>query len=70
MALAARSIALRGEALFLVEDRLVPAADWDVSTKGGEPRAYRISISEAGGGTVAGDHRRVWCRTAEIRLLA
>jgi hypothetical protein len=51
MALVARSVALRGEALFLIEDRLIPAADWDLSTRGGEPRAYRLSISEAGGGT-------------------
>lgn len=51
MALLARSLALRGEALFLIrEDRLVPAADWDVSTRDGRPRAYRISVSEAGGG--------------------
>lgn len=51
LALAARSLALRGEAVFLMRDRLIPAADWDLSTRGGEPRAYRVSISEAGGGT-------------------
>jgi hypothetical protein len=51
MALVGRSLALRGEALFLVrEDRLVPCADWDLSTRDGEPRAYRLSVSEAGGG--------------------
>ena len=51
MALSARSLALRGESVFLITDRgLVPAADWDLATKNGEPRAYRISISEAGGG--------------------
>lgn len=51
MAIAARSMALRGEAVFLIRpDRLVPVADWDLSTRDGVPRAYRISISEAGGG--------------------
>jgi hypothetical protein len=50
LALAARSCALRGEAVFLIRDRLVPCADWDLRTRDGEPRAYRLSISEAGGG--------------------
>ncbi|MBM3655253.1 MAG: hypothetical protein FJX06_21105, partial [Alphaproteobacteria bacterium] len=52
MALLARSIALRGEAVFLIrEDRLVPCSDWDLRTRDGLPTAYRVSISEAGGGT-------------------
>ncbi|MCR9128448.1 MAG: hypothetical protein NXI12_02915 [Alphaproteobacteria bacterium] len=51
LALAARSLALRGEAVFLMRDRLVPAADWDVATRLGEPRAYRLSMADAGGGT-------------------
>lgn len=51
MALLGRALALRGEAVFLIrEDRLIPAADWDLSTRDGIPRAYRLSISEAGGG--------------------
>ncbi len=51
LALMARSLALRGEALFLIDDtKLIPCADWDLSTRDGEPRAYRFSISEAGGG--------------------
>lgn len=51
MALLARSVALRGEALFLIrDDGLVPVADWDLSTRNGRPRAYRLSVSEAGGG--------------------
>lgn len=51
MALLARSVALRGEALFLIRDEtLIPCADWDLSTRDGTPRAYRVSISEAGGG--------------------
>jgi hypothetical protein len=51
LAMAGRSLALRGEAVFLIrEDMLVPASDWDLSTRDGEPRAYRLSVSEAGGG--------------------
>jgi hypothetical protein len=51
LGLAARSLALRGEALFLIGDAgLLPAADWDLSTRDGIPRAYRLSLSEAGGG--------------------
>lgn len=51
MALAARAVALRGEAVFLIGDEtLVPCADWDLSTRDGVPRAYRVSVSEAGGG--------------------
>ncbi|MDN5872796.1 MAG: phage portal protein [Sinobacteraceae bacterium] len=52
MALFARSVALRGEAVFLIrESGLVPVSDWELSTRDGKPRAYRLSISEAGGGT-------------------
>lgn len=51
LAMAGRSLALRGEALFLIrEDRLIPCSDWDLSTRDAKPRAYRVSISEAGGG--------------------
>lgn len=51
MALIARSVALGGEAVFLITDLgLVPAVDWDVSTRDGRPKAYRLSIPEAGGG--------------------
>lgn len=51
LALFARAMALRGEAVFLIRgDRLLPVADWDLSTRGGMPRAYRVSISEVGGG--------------------
>jgi len=47
----ARSLALRGEAVFLIgEEALIPASDWEISTRDGKPRAYRISVSEAGGG--------------------
>lgn len=52
MMLMARSLGLRGEAVFLIgDDSLIPASDWDLRTRNGEPTAYRLSISEAGGGT-------------------
>lgn len=50
MALTARALALRGEAVFLISDRLIPASDWELTTRNGEPRAYRLQVSEAGGG--------------------
>lgn len=50
MAVAARAMALRGESLFLVRDRLIPIIDWDLSTRNGIPNAYRVSIPEIGGG--------------------
>lgn len=53
MALVARSVALRGECVLLLDGgELVPCSDWDLSTRNGRPRAYRVSISEAGGGRV------------------
>lgn len=50
LALCGRSLALRGEAVFLIRDRLIPVVDWDVNTRNSVPRAYRVSIAEAGGG--------------------
>lgn len=51
LALSARSLALRGEALFLINDSgLIPCSDWDLRTRNGRPTAYRASVSEAGGG--------------------
>ena len=50
MGLLARALAFRGEAVFAIRDRLIPASDWDLSTRNGEPRAYRLSIPEGGGG--------------------
>ncbi len=51
MALAARSLALRGEFVALITgDGIIPASDWDISTRNGIPRAYRIGIAEAGTG--------------------
>ncbi len=50
MALLGRSLALRGEFVGVIGDGIIPATDWDVSTKGGNPVAYRVSVPEAGGG--------------------
>jgi phage portal protein BeeE len=50
MSLIGRSLALRGEAVFLIRDRLIPCSDWDLRTRDGVPTAYRVSVSEAGGG--------------------
>ena len=51
MALVARGLALRGEAVFVIRDNmLVPASDWAVSTRKGQPRAYRLTVSEASDG--------------------
>lgn len=68
LALAARSLALRGEAVFLIrDDRLVPCSDWDLRTRDGAPTAYRVSVSEAGGGraytVLSGEvlHFRIGC---------
>ena len=50
MGLLARSVALRGEAVMLITGNgLLPCADWELATRGGIPRAYRVSVSEAGG---------------------
>lgn len=84
MALLARGLALRGEAVFLIrEDGLVPCSDWDLRTRDGVPSAYRLSISEAGGGTtqtalaaevlhfrVASDIAAPWLGQAPLRRAA
>ncbi|MFN3955108.1 MAG: phage portal protein [Pararhodobacter sp.] len=50
MALAARSLALRGEAVFLIrDDGLRPAADWEFTSSNGKPRAYRLGLWESAG---------------------
>jgi len=52
MALCARSLALRGEFVGLITDMgVLPCADWTLATRDGIPRAYRLSVSEAGGST-------------------
>ena len=50
LAMTARGLALRGEALFLLRDRLIPVSDFDVTTRGGVPVAYRVSVPDTGGG--------------------
>lgn len=51
LAIIGRSMALRGEAVFLLSaDSLVPVSDWDLSTRYGKPYAYRCTIPEIGGG--------------------
>lgn len=81
MALIARALALRGEAVLLIgEAGLVPCADWDVSTRDGTPRAYRLSVADAGGGRsvtalaaevlhvrIAADLVAPWCGVAPLR---
>ena len=71
LALCARSLALRGEAVFLIrETGLVACSDWDVRTRDGFPTAYRVSVSEAGGGrsltALAAEvlHLRIGCDVA------
>jgi hypothetical protein len=71
LALIGRSLALRGESVFLIrDDMLVPCSDWDLRTRFGKPSSYRVSIPEAGGGTtqtaLAGEilHFRIGCDPA------
>lgn len=50
LALVARSLALRGECVFLIgDDGLIPCSDWDLTTRNTRPTAYRVGISEMGG---------------------
>jgi len=81
MAMTARAVALNGEAVFLIGDSgLIPATDWEVTTRDGQPRAYRLSIPEAGGGRsvtalaaevlhlrIGADHLTPWHGTAPLR---
>jgi len=71
MALSARSLALRGEALFLIRDSgLIPCTDWELRTRNSKPTAYRVTVAEAGGGrsetALAAEvlHFRIGCDTA------
>ncbi len=51
MAIVARSLALRGEFVGLITDMgILPVADWTLATRDGIPTAYRVMVSEAGGG--------------------
>jgi hypothetical protein len=50
LALIGRSLALRGEAVSLIGERfLIPAFNWDLTTRNARPVAYRLSIADAGG---------------------
>ena len=51
LALTARSLALRGEAVFAIRDTgLLPCSDWDLTTRFSVPTAYRVGIPDTGGG--------------------
>lgn len=81
MAMIARAVALNGETVYLIADMgLVPATDWDVTTRDGRPRAYRLSLPEAGGGRtitalaaevlhlrIGSDNLTPWIGTAPLR---
>ena len=83
LALAARSLAFRGEFVALIRERLIPAVDWDVATADGVPTAYKLSIPDTGGGrqvtALAGEvlHFRIgsdpaapWAGTPPLRRAA
>lgn len=51
LALMGRSLALRGEAVFLIrETGLLPCSDWELTTRYSKPTAYRVGIPDTGGG--------------------
>lgn len=51
MAAVGRALALRGESLWYIsEDGLLPVSDYDMTTRDGKPRAYRLTIPDSGGG--------------------
>ena len=53
MAIMARQLALRGEAVFHISaDGLVPVFEWELGTRDGAPKVYKVSIPEIGGATV------------------
>ncbi len=51
LALIGRALALRGEAVLMIDDdRLIPCSDWDLSTRNAKPKAYRVTIPDVSGG--------------------
>lgn len=51
LAIAGRMLALRGECVFYTtDDTLIPAQDWDLSTRLSRPTAYRLTLPDIGGG--------------------
>ena len=81
LALIARTLALRGEFVGLLDGAgIVPASEWDVSTVDGRPRAYRLSLPDVGGGrtvtalapevvhvALAADVRQPWAGVPPLR---
>lgn len=71
LAITARSLGLRGESIWLIDDdRLVAVDSYDVTTERGRPRAYRITTPDVGGGSsttvLAAEvlHFRIGCNPA------
>ncbi|MGB3456199.1 MAG: hypothetical protein WBA35_07550, partial [Litorimonas sp.] len=76
-----RMLALRGEALFYVAgDKLIPASDWDLTTRLSVPTAYRLTLPDTGGGRtvtalagevlhfcIGSDAVQPWLGTAPLR---
>lgn len=50
LALTARGLGLKGEAVFIIRDKLIPVSDWTITTKNGSPVAYRVTIPDTNGG--------------------
>lgn len=81
LAMAGRMLALRGEALFYItDDVLIPASDWDMSTRLSRPVAYRLTLPDTGGGKtttalagevlhfrIGADANQPWHGTAPLR---
>lgn len=64
LALSARALALRGEAVFLIGDLgLIPASDWTLKTRDGVPVAYRLTIGGESRTALAAEvlHLRTGC---------
>ena len=52
LSLAARALALRGEAVFVIRpDGLLACSDWDLTTRNSRPTAYRVGIPDTAGGS-------------------
>lgn len=68
LGLLGRALALRGEAVFVIQEAgLLPCSDWDLTTRNSRPKAYRVGIPDTAGGrtmtVLAGEvlHLRVGC---------
>ena len=81
LAIVGRMLALRGEAVFYITDnRLIPASDWTLTTKRGQPVAYSLTLPDVGGGSkvtaltdevfhfrIGADANHPWTGTAPLR---